>query len=317
VSASSFDFDAAVHAPFRMQPGLRRLTEGAQQLHAAGRGSRHLQEKLLALQRRPLTALQRVAGFDAGPALRILAAQAAAEHPAAFAWDGRAAHAHALGWSVNDNEVVPMAGRAAPMSEVGACLQRLPADWRQAGLLALAFAEDFAIVDARSAILPWMAVALPSHWAPEDKLGLHFAQVHAPVADNRQLLAAGEALVRLVAAPARWERFVWTITPRGTLDAHPRLADTVDWRDADAHGCAAQAWWRTERQTFIPVPGAEQAVFTILVEVQPLSQAIDTPHKARRLHEALDSMSPAVLRYRGLQTVQRPLLQWLAWRAGA
>ena len=105
-----------------------------------------------------------------------------------------------------------------------------------------------------------------------------------------------------------------TITPRSTLNAHPSLPP-APWRAADAGGTSAQAWWRTERQTFIPVPEAGLAVFTIRVDVEPLAQAIDSAAKARRLHDALASMSPAVLRYRGLQAVRDPLLHWLASRA--
>src|SRR5512133_2863610 len=48
----------------------------------------------------------------------------------------------------------------------------------------LAFEEDFAVLDGATGTLPWLCVCVPSHWAPEDKLGLDFAAVHAPVADN-------------------------------------------------------------------------------------------------------------------------------------
>ena len=58
-------------------------------------------------------------------------------------------------------------------------------------------------------------------------------------------------------------------------------------------------------------------MFTILVDTQPLAQAIDSADKAQRLHDALASMSPAVLRYRDLATVRDPLLDWLARRAAA
>ena len=78
---------------------------------------------------------------------------------------------------------------------------------------------------------------------------------------------------------------------------------------------AAQAWWRTERQTFIPVADASLAVFTILVDTQPLALAIDRADKAQRLHDAIASMSPAVLQYRNLGTVREALLDWLARRA--
>ena len=57
-----------------------------------------------------------------------------------------------------------------------------------------------------------------------------------------------------------------------------------------------------------------QALFTIAVDVQPLAQAIATPARAARLHDAVASMSPAVLAYRHLDSVQTGLLQWLAAR---
>lgn len=310
----AFDFQAAVQAPFRMQPGMRRLAEGAQQLHPSARASRHLLEKLQALSTASPPALQCTPGYDPLPGLHALAAHAAAEHPAAFGWDGHSASAHRLGWAVRGSEFLPIA--AAPDPEVGACLARLPPAWRLAGLLSLAFAEDFALIDARTARIPWLAVALPSHWAPEQKIGLHFAQVHAPVADNSLLLAAGDALARLVSAPTRWERFVWTVTPRSKLNMHPALP-AARWQAADADDVAAQAWWRTERQTFIPAADAGLAVFTILVDTQPLAQAIDSADRAQRLHDAIASMSPAVLQYRNLGSVRGPLLDWLARRAAA
>jgi len=313
----AFDFQAAVQAPFRMQPGLRRLADGSCQLHPNARDSRHLLEKLQALATPAPAALQCVPGYDPTPGLHALAAQAAAEHPGAFGWDGRTADARLLGWSVSDGELRPIAGDLAPMPEAGACLGRLSPAWRLAGLLSLAFAEDFALIDGRSARIPWLAVVLPSHWAPEHKVGLHFAQVHAPVADNSVLLAAGDALARLVSAPTRWERFVWTVTPRSTLNAHPALRPAARWQVADADAVAAQAWWRTERQTFIPAADASLAMFTILVDTQPLVEAIDRADKARRLHDAIASMSPAVLQYRNLVAVRDPLLDWLARCASA
>ncbi len=190
-------------------------------------------------------------------------------------------------------------------------------EWRLPALLSLAFAEDFAVFD-RTARIPWLAVALPSHWSPATKVGRHFTEVHAPVADNRQLLAAADALARLVCAPTRWERFVWSIAAHPMLDAHPDQARRT-WDatlDHDPDRVAAQAFFRRERQTFIPVAHAEQAVFTIHVDTEPLAQAIDSAHKARRVHEALASMSPQVLRYRGLSGVRDALLHWLARRAG-
>ena len=75
------------------------------------------------------------------------------------------------------------------------------------------------------------------------------------------------------------------------------------------------AWWRTERQSFISLPGNAQAVCTIHVEIEPLATAIDSADKALRLRDAIATMSDAVLAYRSLSTVREPLLAWLAARA--
>ena len=364
----SFDFDVAVSVPHRMQPGLRRLAPGAAQLTPSvvpQRGlARHLREKLAVLGAFAGQALLCTPGFDPRRALDGLAAHAANEHPAAFQADGRHWRAPWLGWAVDDQAQPQDLGGGWP--EIGPLLAQLPADWRHAALLSLAFAEDFAILDTASGTLPWLAVALPSVWAPEHKIGLGFAEAHAPVADNRLILAAAPQLIRLVTgasvdkAPtghvtaqrdskestdsahsahslastdstdstARWERFVWTLSAHPRLHAHPQRVDAARWpAGLDDDTLAAQTWWRTERQTFIPVPPAAhavpgsaagaQAVFTILVNVTPLSRAFSHPAQAGRVHDALASMSDAVLDYRGLTAVRAPLLRWLARQAQA
>jgi len=334
----SFDFDAAVASPFRMQPGLRRLTPAsAPQLTPAvvpHRGvARHLREKLAVLWAFRDQALLCMPGFDPDPALAALAAHAAADHPQAFsitpdpaASSGQAGsapgaqpdswHAHWLGWRL-DGDDQPH-DHASGWPEIGTLLRALPRPWRRTALLMLAFAEDLAIVDARSGTLPWLAVALPSMWAPEHKIGRHFTEVHAPVADNRLVIGAAEHLMKLVTGPDRWERFVWTLTGHPRLHAHPQRLPAQRWpADLSLSTLAAQTWWRTERQTFLPVPGLAQAVFTIQVQTTPLATAIDNPQKARQLHGALASMSDAVLAYRGLAEVRPLLLAWLAQRAQA
>jgi hypothetical protein len=216
-----------------------------------------------------------------------------------------------LGWALQGDE--PLGTGAA---EIGTCLRALRADWRLPALLSLAFAEDFAVIDAASGRIPWLAVCLPSHWAPEDKVGRHFAQVHAPVADNALLISAGAHLMRLVTGTERWERFVWTITHRPNLRQHPGDGAAASWpASGAADELAASAFFRTERQTFIPVPSQQQAVFTIHVEMHPLCQAMAVPAHACLVHDALASMSPSVLAYRGLTDVRGRLLEWLSQRA--
>ncbi len=322
----SFDF-AAVTAPFRMQPGLRRLAAGSAQLTPNAPDAPALREKLEALARHPGAALLCADGFDPLAALAALERQAVAEHPGAWRVDpdGDGVEAPQLGWALRGGRPARTAGPAESAATsgdatagIGDVLSALSPEWRRPALLALAFAEDFAILDGDSARIPWLAVCLPSHWRPADKVGRHFAEVHAPVADNRVLLAASEHLARLVTGDEPWERFVWTVTHHAALNGHPDRVPTERWHAADdADALAAHAHWRTEHQTFIPVPGRRQAVFTIHVDSRPLAAAIDTPERAAAVHAAIASMSAAVLEYRGLTDARERLLDWLARRAGA
>jgi hypothetical protein len=120
-------------------------------------------------------------------------------------------------------------------------------------------------------------------------------------------MQAASHLMRLVTGPERWERFVWNVTAHPRLHALPDHVDPGRW-----HGrfSPTQAWWRTERQTFLPLPERRQAVFTIGVQVRPLQGAL-TPRQAAQLHAALASMSDAVLAYRSLREVRQPVLDWL------
>lgn len=307
IAPMPFDF-SQVTAPFRMQPGLRRLTPGAAQLSPLPPGSPAFAEKLAVLLRHADQALVARDGFDARPALQALAQQALLDCPGAVQLHGAWLCSPALGLRMrpDGSELHAQPGHHA---DAFAALQALPPPWRAAGLLCLAVHADFAVIDGASGTLPWMAVCLPSHWDPADKVGRHFTEVHAPVADNATLLAAGAHLMRLVCEEQRWERFVWTLTPNPAYDNHPRRRASIPW---PAQAPAACAHLRTEHQTFIPLPGLHQAVFTIHVEVQPLTQALTQPGDAQRLYDALASMSEAVLAYRGLASVRPALLRWLA-----
>ncbi len=191
--------------------------------------------------------------------------------------------------------------------------------WNPAVPLELAFEEDFAVLDGDTGALPWLCVCTPSHWAPEDKLGLDFAAVHAPVADAALILSAAGQWVRLVTDGGCWTRQVWSITPCGRFDQHPRRQPRTPWpAEADPANFASACWLRVERQAFFPVgQGLRQAVFSIRVLRLPLVAAVDSAAKARRLHDSLASMSTAVLDYKGLAPARERLLHWLTRRCQA
>lgn len=212
---------------------------------------------------------------------------------------------------------VPGFDPAPAMESIAACARALGAAGRfdSQEPLETAFEEDLAILDGDTGTLPWLCVCVPSHWAPEDKLGLDFTALHEPVADNAALLAASRHLVQLATGGECWERFVWTVSPSPRYDQHPRRHARTPWPQVPADEYGLHCWLRAERQTFFPVGrGTRQAVFTIRVMLQPLDQAVDSPEKARRLHASISSMSEAVLAYKGLAPARDPLLAWLAAR---
>jgi hypothetical protein len=182
--------------------------------------------------------------------------------------------------------------------------------------LELALEEDFALLDGATGTLPWVCICVPSHWAPEGKLGQPFAAVHAPVADNRTLLAAAPHLVQLATSGESWERFVWTLTPSGRFDQHPARHPRTPWpAETDPQALASRTFLRVERQTFFPLSGeTPRAVFTIRVMIAPLELAVAAPAEAAALHGALGTMSEAVLAYKSLAPARDRLLAWLAAR---
>lgn len=264
-----------IHVPFRMLPGLARLGTDAVHLTPLRPGSPLHHEKQ-ALHRAGATR-HAVAGFDASPALATLRA-----------------HAIRAGVSARDIEQLP---------------------------LELQVEEDLVVLDTRTARLPWMCVSVPSRWAPEEKLGRTLPEVHQPVADGEALAAALPAILRVLGSGAHWERHVWTLTPSPRYDQHPHRHAATPWpRTADPDDLARQCYLRAERQTFIPVPDAEgppgkQTVFTIRVMVEPLCSAVRSASDALRLHDALASMSDAVLAYKNLAPARPLLLEWLARRS--
>jgi len=110
---------------------------------------------------------------------------------------------------------------------------------------------------------------------------------------------------------------VWTVTPSGRYDQHPRRHPRAPWpATSDPQAFAARCFLRAERQTFFPVPGVPgQAVFTIHVMLRPLQEAVRTRDDAQRLHASLASMSEAVLAYKSLAPARDRLLAWLTARS--
>jgi hypothetical protein len=275
--------------PFRMQPGLSRLAPGGPPAISPLWPTERLyaERERVVSQRQAIHALP---GTDPTPLLQTLR-QYAGRQPlwaGSPAWDSVKAAADPNAWPLIVREdLVWLDGRPR--------------------------------ADEQAGRLRWLCVCNPSHWAPEDKAGASLTDLHRPVADNALIQSAAQHLVRLVTAGESWERTVWTITPDGRYDQHPQRSSERQWPgSANLDEYAAQCFWRTERQVFLPFTCGDepqQAVFCIRVDVNPLPSIVNTAAQAARLHDCLASMSAAVLSYRGLHSARHALLAWLQARA--
>lgn len=179
--------------------------------------------------------------------------------------------------------------------------------------LPLLVQEDLAVLEGDGGTLPWLSVCTPSHWAPEDKIGLHWAAAHAPVADNRALMSAQRQLIGLCTNGQSWQRSVYTVSADERYDQHPTRQQRTPWPALQGLELAQHCWLRVERQHFFPVTGRSGlAVFSIRLLFERLDRSACTPDRAQALHDWLASMSQAVAQYKGLTEVRPALLAWLA-----
>ena len=183
--------------------------------------------------------------------------------------------------------------------------------------LPLLVQEDLAVLDGIDGTLPWLSVCTPSHWAPEAKLGLHWGDAHAPVADNQALMTAQRQIIGLCTNGQCWQRSVYTVSADNRYDQHPARQRRTPWPDQQGLELAQRCWLRVERQQFFPVLGrSRQAIFSIRLMFERLDQSASRPDRAQALHDWLASMSPAVAEYKGLTGVRPALLAWLACQRG-
>ena len=176
--------------------------------------------------------------------------------------------------------------------------------WGREQDLALKLQEDFVILEQDNETLrtEYLSVCFPSRWDPREKLGLDFAAIHAPVADNQTLIAAGQSIMAMAFMKQPMLRHVWLIVPAASLDQHPEK-NQAWWSEAlaDASPLLPRLFFRIERQTTWPLPHLQRAVFFIRLMMSPLVDVLNTvPGRASELAASLRTMTPTIVAYRGM-----------------
>ena len=206
-------------------------------------------------------------------------------HPASAVAEQQVAH-----WL--GNTIATELHAASPGEDIDAMVSRLQ--------------EDLVILcrdpHTASATAVYLNVAFPSGWCPRCALGKDFLAIHAPVPQSDGFDdAARERVTKFLFGRQTLVRFVWTVTPDNGLDrrmcAHDPRHTNADIGTWDAVEKPGDIHFRVERQIIAPINNAVCA-FLIRVYQDPVI-SLDQEQR-RRIAAALESMTPAVARYKGL-----------------
>jgi hypothetical protein len=162
--------------------------------------------------------------------------------------------------------------------------------------LTLSLQEDFALmVPDQAGVLRArvLSVCFPSGWQPEEKLNQSFSELHAPVADNQDLMTAAPALSQAMCAKGPFIRHVWTLSGNA---ARARLPGVDTLAQAES---VNDLWFRCERQVTVPLAG-QASLFLIRVFICPLRQVVHSAQRWVTLRETLAALSPEMIAYKGL-----------------
>ena len=198
-----------------------------------------------------------------------------------------------------------------------ASLPQAPLDW-----LGRQIQEDVMVLDASAPGVPLAAGSLcfPAMWSLPEKLGLSFAEIHAPVPHFADKIGrSSQLLLERLKAAHPVTRTNWGLYPTPRLDLTP---DTLpSWQhladDIDAENAGERVFLRLERQTLTRLPRTGGILFTIHTWVGPVADQLVAPERTGRLHGVLASVPEDTQRYKRLAPFRDALLTWLDRRGAA
>lgn len=160
--------------------------------------------------------------------------------------------------------------------------------------LGLKIQEDIAIMHRGR--LEAAFVAFPSGWKPGDKQGQSLTDLHAPVADGKNLRQMSSKLTELMCSKYRFHRSVWTLTTSRYLSAYP------DYVHPDPTALD-KLWLRIEHQKTFPIQEGTTSGFLIYVYLIPYWFLFD-PIK-EKIKQSINTMSESVLIYKNLHKIKQ------------
>lgn len=174
--------------------------------------------------------------------------------------------------------------------------------------LACQLQEDICVVkvEQNSDHLLAAHLCFPNRWAPAEKIGKSFLEIHQPVAKFTMANPNASNLVQALLGKSPYVRFAWGLSNDDDLDHHPdRVNEFRFENNQDA------LYVRVERQTLIGLPKNNLILFFIRTYYMDCRQLCRETETAEGLAKTLLSMSPELLSYKGLSESRDRIVQWL------
>jgi hypothetical protein len=163
--------------------------------------------------------------------------------------------------------------------------------------------EDLAIcqIDGDKDWVAAIHLCAPNHWAAAEKAGMPFDIVHAPVPGMEKTMKHYFKMLWNITQKGPYTRFAWGISSDNRLNHHPEAPPGIDhdyWYGRKANEKVAKLYIRVERQNLIGFPLVNAFLFTIRTYFYEVDEC--SREEKLALLQAIESMSPESLRYKGL-----------------
>jgi hypothetical protein len=177
------------------------------------------------------------------------------------------------------------------------------------------FQEDIAVVqlDGEKDWLAAIHLCSPNHWDPRTKIGKPFDAIHTPVPEIGRTVKNYMVMLKMIVDKEPFARFAWGIATDNRLNHHPEAPpgyDLNDWRGRRLVDENTEFFVRVEKQHLIGLKEVNAFIFTIrtyFYNIKDLDQEQRTA-----LAKAINSMTPASLEYKGMDTLKSDLLRRLS-----
>lgn len=184
--------------------------------------------------------------------------------------------------------------------------------------------EDLLILAGTDGKLVAGQLCFASDWCLDEKMGLPFWQIHAPIVPivEPMMRAAQKLMERLPVGRPVW-RANWSLkvsnqldmTSRHTLAFKQLLADQLPSLTPETIG--ERLYLRVERQTLTRLPQSNAILFGIHTYQNLLAHEAADAERANRLAQVFSTTPPAMLTYKGMTEFLPDLLAYLRAKSEA